>query len=228
MSDALVRETSPVGSIDNTVQARAEEFQQIVDEAVSESFTGPIFLERLKAAGATPDEAQDYIAQLNQRRREHGTATASGSGGAQPGLADANMPSPVDVATSIAWALLWAKVEHLQSPSSGAARVADGTLSDELSTLYPLVKGLFRPPCSQKHPIWPSCQLLSCLTLTWKRLRSFFQSLLPRTFKTSLSTKHSSPRSGIRSLKPSGARFSLILTSIKTLCVDGQGLRPPQ
>ncbi|KAF8228041.1 hypothetical protein L208DRAFT_265141 [Tricholoma matsutake] len=148
MSDALVRETSPVGSIDNTVQARAEEFQQIVDEAVSESFTGPIFLERLKAAGATPDEAQDYIAQLNQRRREHGTATASGSGGAQPGLADANMPSPVDVATSIAWALLWAKVEHLQSPSSGAARVADGTLSDELSTLLGLSTGKGAIPAS--------------------------------------------------------------------------------
>ena len=148
MSDALVRETSPAGSIDNTVQARAEEFQRIVDEAISESLTGPIFLERLKGAGASPDEAQDYISQFSQRRREQGSATATSSGGAQPGPVDANMPSPVDVATSIAWALLRAKVDHLQSPSSGAARVADGTLSDELSTLLGLSTGKGAIPAS--------------------------------------------------------------------------------
>ena len=66
MSDALIREPSPAVSIDNTIQARAEEFQRIVDEAISESLSGPIFFERLKGAGASPDEAQDYISQFSQ------------------------------------------------------------------------------------------------------------------------------------------------------------------
>ena len=58
------------------------------------------------------------------------------------------MPSPVDVATSIAWALLRAKVDHLQSPSSGVARIADRTLSDELSTLLSLSTGKGAIPAS--------------------------------------------------------------------------------
>ena len=112
-----------------------------MDEAVSESFTGPIFLDHLKAAEATPDEAQDYISQFSQCRREHDTPAPWSSGGAQPGQVDANMPSPVDVTTSIAWALLRAKVDHLQLLSSGATRVADGTLSDKLSALLGLSTG---------------------------------------------------------------------------------------
>ena len=66
MPDALVHETSPVVSIDNTIQAQAEEFQRIVDEAILESLTGPIFFEHLKGAGASPNEAQDYISQFSQ------------------------------------------------------------------------------------------------------------------------------------------------------------------
>lgn len=147
MSDVLNRETSPAGSIDDTVQVRAEEFQRIVDEAVSESLTGPIFLERLKAAGATPDEAQDYISQFSQRRKEREAAGTTNAEGALPGQADSNMPSPVDVATSIAWALLRAKVDHLQSPSSGTTRT-NGTLADELSTLLGLSTGKGAIPAS--------------------------------------------------------------------------------
>ena len=83
MTDGPEREASPAGSIDNTVQARAEEFQRIVDEAISGLFTGPIFLERLKAARATPDEAQDYISQFSQRRRERDGTMGTSSEEAQ-------------------------------------------------------------------------------------------------------------------------------------------------
>jgi hypothetical protein len=142
MSDAPARDASPEVSIDHTVQARAEEFQRIMDEAISESHTEPAFLERLKAAGATPDKAQDYISQFSQCRKEREATGATNAGGGQPpDQVNTNTLSPVDVVTSIAWALLRAKVNHLQSPSSGAARVADGSLSDELSTLLGLSPG---------------------------------------------------------------------------------------
>ena len=78
-----------------------------MDEAVSESHTGPRFLERLKAAGATPDKAQDYILQYTQCRKEREVTGATNAGGGQPpDQVDANAPSPVDIATLIAWALL--------------------------------------------------------------------------------------------------------------------------
>ena len=40
--------------------------------------------------------------------------------------------------------------------------------SCQLSLDYPQGKGPFQPPCLLKHLIWLSCQLLPCLTLTWK------------------------------------------------------------
>ena len=127
---------------------QAEEFQRIMDEAISGLFTGPIFLESLKAAGATPDEAQDYISQFSQCRREHDGTMGTSSEEAQPATVETNVPSPVDVATSIAWVLLRAKVDHLQSPSSGAARIRDGSLSEELSALLGLSTGKGAIPAS--------------------------------------------------------------------------------
>ena len=107
MSDAPVCDASPEVLIDNTVQAQAEEFQRIVDEAISESHTRPTFLECLKAAGATPDEAQDYISQFSQHRKECKATGATNAGrGQPPGQVDTNALSPVDVATLITWALL--------------------------------------------------------------------------------------------------------------------------
>jgi hypothetical protein len=64
MSNAPSRGESPGASADDVIRARAEECQQIVDKAILESSSGLVFLERLKDAGATPDEARDYIQQL--------------------------------------------------------------------------------------------------------------------------------------------------------------------
>jgi hypothetical protein len=62
----------PAMTIDtnDTIRARAEECQRIVDEAISKLISGPAFLERLKGTGATLDEARDYIEQYTQRRRD--------------------------------------------------------------------------------------------------------------------------------------------------------------
>ena len=133
-----------------------------------------------------------------------------------PGQAETNMPSPVDITTSTAWVLLQTKVDHLQSPSLGAARATDKSLSYELLPFldFPLGKAPFWLLFLQRHHIWPNCQPLSHLILTWKRPRSFFLSLALRMFKTSSSVKHSLPWSGIHFPKPSGRRFSLMLMSI--------------
>jgi hypothetical protein len=59
-NDPRFRSGSPPAATDDTydtIRARAEECQRIVDEAISKFISGPAFLERLKGAGATPDEA---------------------------------------------------------------------------------------------------------------------------------------------------------------------------
>ena len=84
-----------------------------MDDAISHSTPGPAFLARLKDAGATPDEARDYIGQYAQRRR--GPETEGQADAGQPsGQTNPIVPNPVDTATSIAWALLHAKVDHFQ------------------------------------------------------------------------------------------------------------------
>jgi hypothetical protein len=106
---------SPPATTNETIRVRAEECQKIVDEAVSGLISSPAFLERLKGAGATPDEARDYIEQFTQRRRDREAGSADAGGVLPP---DANNPNPVDTATSIAWALLRAKVNYFQLTSS--------------------------------------------------------------------------------------------------------------
>jgi len=66
MSDAQSRGGSPVAPLDHVIQLRAEECQRILDEAILESASGPVFLEQLKGTGATPDEVHDYIKQFSQ------------------------------------------------------------------------------------------------------------------------------------------------------------------
>ena len=87
MSDGPVRSPSPV---DNAIHARAEECQRIVDNALTEFVSGAVLLERLKEAGATPDEAQDYITQFTAR----GTIQESGSSNTrgQPPMAMVRIP----------------------------------------------------------------------------------------------------------------------------------------
>ena len=53
---------------EETIRACTEEFQRIVDDAVANSIPGLTFLASLKGAGATMDEAGDYIDQYTQRR----------------------------------------------------------------------------------------------------------------------------------------------------------------
>jgi hypothetical protein len=137
------RSASPSGpnnSTEDTVRARAEECQRIVDEAISNLTPGPAFLEQLKGTGATPEEARDYIEQYAQRRRVQETARSTDEGGLPPASTqpNSNVPNPVDTATSIAWALLRAKVNHFQSTSSQASSFPSGSLSDELASLLGL------------------------------------------------------------------------------------------
>jgi hypothetical protein len=138
MSDVPSRGASPAASLNDAVQLRAEECQRIVEEAISESLSGPVFLERLKETGATPDEVRDYIEQFTQRRTNQEAPTGNAGGGQPLAQADASIPNPVDTATSIAWALLRAKVNHFQSTSSQAAAAPGGSLSDELAGLLGL------------------------------------------------------------------------------------------
>ena len=150
MSDVPFLSPSPV---DEAIRARAEECQRIVDEAISESVSGPTFLERLKGAGATPDEARDYIEQFTARRRIQESGS-SNTGGQPPGQPDSDAPNPIDAATSIAWAFLRAKVNHLQSNSSQATAAPGGSLSDELANLLglPSSKGAIPSSVLAKAP----------------------------------------------------------------------------
>ncbi|KAF8233294.1 hypothetical protein L208DRAFT_1557284 [Tricholoma matsutake] len=99
----------------------AEECQRIVEEAITGSMFSLDFLDHLKGAGVTTEEARDYIDQYSQHRRDQEVAGAADEGGQssdQPNLDD---PNPNDTATSVAWALLCAKVSHLQPTSPQAA-----------------------------------------------------------------------------------------------------------
>jgi hypothetical protein len=60
------RTASPLAETEDDIRARAEACQKIVDDAISGSISGPSFLERLKDAGATPNEAKDYIDQYTR------------------------------------------------------------------------------------------------------------------------------------------------------------------
>ena len=96
-------------------------------------------MEHLKDAGASPDEAHDYIQQFTEPRRNQETIelanTGQSGGGQAVGRPDANSSNSVDMATTIAWALLWAKVNHLHSSSSQATASPGMSLSDELASL---------------------------------------------------------------------------------------------
>jgi hypothetical protein len=133
---------SPPGQTEDAIRAQAEECQKIVDDTLSESISGPAFLRHLKEAGATPDEARDYIEQYTQRRGDQ-EATGSANAGLPSGQPDPSVPNPADIATSITWALLRAKVNHFQGASSQTATTSGGSLSDELANLLRLssVKG---------------------------------------------------------------------------------------
>jgi hypothetical protein len=137
MPDVPSRPTSPPA--DETIRARAEECQRIVDEAISTFISGPAFLDRLKVAGATPDEARDYVEQYTHRRRDQDAAGLANAHGepalAQPGGDD---PDPANIATLVAWALLRAKVNHFQPTSSQSAATAGGFLTEELAGLLGL------------------------------------------------------------------------------------------
>jgi hypothetical protein len=131
------RGASPPAQTEDAIRARAEECQKIVDDAISESISGPAFLQRLKDAGATPDEARDYIDQYTQRRRDQEVA-GSANAGLPSGQPDPSIPNPIDIATSIAWASLRAKVNHFQGASSQMATTSGGSLTDELASLLGL------------------------------------------------------------------------------------------
>jgi hypothetical protein len=144
---------SPPAQIENTVRARAEECQRIVDDVISNSISGPAFLARLKDARATADEARDYIEQYTQRRRGQ-EAERPGNADPPSGQIDPSAPNLIDTATSIAWALLHAKVDHFQAASSQMATTSDGSLSDALENLLGLssVKGAIPVSMLAKAP----------------------------------------------------------------------------
>jgi hypothetical protein len=122
-----------------------------VDEAISESAPGPVFLERLKGTEATPDEVCNYIKQFTQQRTSQGASTSNSGnvGGSQPpAQADAGSPNLVDTAISIAWALLCEKVEHFRLNSSQVAAPPGSSLSDKLASLLGLLSAKSAIPAS--------------------------------------------------------------------------------
>jgi hypothetical protein len=133
MSDASPRAESPVAPDPDVIRARAEACQKLVDDAASGSISGPIFLERLRDTGVTPDEAKDYISQLSNRRSIQGTANTANTGGQPPVQPTVPAPNPLDAATAVAWALLRAKVDHIQPSTSQPASLPGGSLLDEIA-----------------------------------------------------------------------------------------------
>jgi hypothetical protein len=111
-----------------------EACQKLVDNAVAGTIGGPAFLEGLKATGATPDEAGDYIMQFPERRHQAVT-NSDNSREYQPPMTTSADPSQINTATSVAWALLCPKVGHSQSLASQATPVHDGSLLDEITNL---------------------------------------------------------------------------------------------
>jgi hypothetical protein len=147
MTNVLPLQGSPPAFDADAVRTRAEACQKLVDDAVAGTISGPVFLEGLKATGATPDEAGDYIRQFSERRRQAvGNPTDSGEAH-RPATTPAG-PSQVDAATSVAWALLRAKVGHSQSMASQAAPIHDGSLSDEIASLLGLTNSKGAIPAS--------------------------------------------------------------------------------
>src|ERR1700733_2576614 len=117
MSDVSTsRPASPPAQIEDTIRVRAEECQRIMDDVISHSISGPTFLERLKDAGATAEEARDYIEQYSQCRMGQ-EAERPANAGPPSGQINPSIPNPVDTATPIAWALLHVKVDHFQGTS---------------------------------------------------------------------------------------------------------------
>jgi hypothetical protein len=114
-----------------TVQQRTEACEKLVDNAIAGLLPPLSLFERLKEAGATPEEAQDYINDFVQRRDRQG---GSANPGEDPLLDHNDLPSQVDATTAIAWATLRAKVAQLQ-PFSTQEASNHNSLSDEIEKL---------------------------------------------------------------------------------------------
>lgn len=142
MSNVPSRHGSPLANNIDDIRACAEACQKLGDDAVAGTISGPVFLEGLKGTGATPDEARDYIKQLSEHRSQ-AVASSANLGGPQP-LTDVTAPpNQINAATSVVWALLHVKVNHLQSTTLQSTPIHNGSLSDEIGNLLGLsnVKG---------------------------------------------------------------------------------------
>jgi len=108
--------------------------QRLVDEAVTGNLSGLTFLKHLHNTGATPKEAKDYIAQLTQCQKQQWPTVCSNS--EAPGLTATTRPSQLEVATAVAWAVLHARLDHLDLSTSQTMTTPNTTLlSDEFTDL---------------------------------------------------------------------------------------------
>jgi len=109
-------------------------YQRLVDEAVTGNLSGPTFLKHLHDTEATPKEAKDYIAQLTHCWKQQWPTVHSNS--EAPGLAATTGPSQLEAATAVAWAVLCARLGHLDS-STLENVIAPNTalLSNEITDL---------------------------------------------------------------------------------------------
>ena len=182
----------------------------ILDHTIAEPSTGPVFLEHLKAAGATPDKpritfhnllnAEEHVNLLRQQMQLSQLVKLTETHQVQ--------------LTSPPWLLGHFFGQKLITCSHHQWEPLGLLMGPSLTSCQPflnyfLEKGSCQLLCLQRLCIWPSCQTLSSLILTWKRLKTLSWSSALRTFKTSLSTKHSLLQSGIHSLKLSGVKFFL-------------------
>ena len=137
------------------IQACTKACQRIVEEAITGFMSGLTFLGHLKEAGATTEEARDHINQYTQCRRDQEAAGAGNE--QQPPASDqpnSDDPDPLNTATSLAWALLHARVNHLQPSSPQATSTPDSSLPDELASLFRLssTKGAISTSVLTKAP----------------------------------------------------------------------------
>jgi hypothetical protein len=149
------RATSPDPDL---IQIRTTSCQRLVNEAVSGSLPGGSFLTRLRETGISDAEAQDYIDQVMQRRDQQRALPPGPQGDphSPPGTEEAHgAPNPADAASSLAWAVLRAKVDQIEGLGSRAPQTSSPSfITDEIANLLglPNAKGTLPPSVLAKAP----------------------------------------------------------------------------
>lgn len=112
------------------VRARAETFRKLLDEVVSGRLDVESLTRQLQEAGATPDEAKDYVEQLRTDPQHQPTNEASDIPQRASGNHDETNLDPGETADAVAWGQFRQKLsdftgEHFSSSSNQSMGLGD-------------------------------------------------------------------------------------------------------